>query len=1466
MKIAKLSFTHFFVSIGIALCAALSSFGDGRIIYVKPDGDAANDGTGGWSAATTLEAAVVNLQDGDELRLSKGAHYPLSKAVTNKNLKDNPPAFSMIGGYAGVSDDEEPTLDRYATIVSGDIARNDIWLHVDPVTGEENWLLDDGEPLYVIDPETGSLNLPPEWTGKYDCYYPVNWDAAKREMSRTMNLDNLNRFFMNNQGNKYLFRFENFTLQGVGAGETGGTTFFDLSGTNDGIFRKLAVIGCNNASGGIFRNNAYGTTLYEDIVYRHCRAWTLGLFDFQSTGCIYTIKDIVVEGVYAGRADSVQRTGYGLIVGMRGGAKTGSTIVNLKAKRIVYNGANASGAEKGGTSQSTSGPALGMNLLGWIDAKDCVFEGCWSSSWGENPVVWMGCQSTGNPTTGSSVANCRIIDCVAKVKVTDENSAVAGFARNTQNTFMTGWTMKGNVLEVTASDAVKRVAAAPMLIRSNLGPQKLIANSMFYDNACTVSAPGDAKTDVSRAILYLVSASLNTCTFTTISCAFGGSTPGSDLVFAQSADSIVGCKRTSFALDSIFSSTCPGYVPVKAFEAADHLYVRNCIVPNMDSQAELANVGLSGENYYHDPVLVYDAETFSLKPTVRVQGIDTSSAYFFQTLYGEGLVVTNLYKVMMRNNNTALSAMGNKYASIISSYDARAVGTSCSDETYPDAFGATRPDNGGITLGAVQVNDFPAGDVVASTVWPYAGGTVSPASATAAAGGSVTLTAVAADGYTFKEWQDEEGGVIGDAAELTVSPEGYTHVRAVFGSPKVKLTLSLDGKGKFTETGTDTCVLEADKSDPFPVIPEFTANEGWAAAKDWSPVLPSAVPDKDTTYTLHFMPMFRTVYFDSAATGNNDGTSWEDAFTDFAAAMASAGDAYRSELRIKRGVHKVTASAKLVNGVSIRGGYTGEGDARVTDPWATVFSGDLNGDDAWLYDDGTGSPVMNADGSFNLPNADGAHAYQTLANLSDNTLQLFDGNITDWVCDRGISFEGFTASGFGRGATRGPVMCSGPYFGDYTVSNCVFIANNAMNAGDQGVLAVTSPMTLVGCSFIGNMGTAIRCYNYANGYPVAWENGVYMKVRNCLFSNGYADGAYAHSAAIGVRYGAAAVEGCRFVRNRLSGGAMYYNPGGCIGVEGTMKWVRDCEFTENTALDFGGNSMPVTLARVSETGWLSNCLFRANTVRTTATDTLNPSLVKMSFHVLRCSFVDNTVSTVAAVAPTLVDNSRSGAAYANDTFAGNRVTTEADGGVGSLALGGSQPKFGFANCTFADNDVDALAYSTHKTPTIGFGNCVAWNATAERTVPLAVNPAATSTTGYFWSNTFKGYDPAADAAITLGYDDGLTVNDDPQFDKVEYSDDGLKACVRMKKNASSRRGAGADVRIRDGLSTSNTYLQFLFRKADGKWDAVNEPGQNLSSSIVMTWDILAEGVREEGKMNRGSVQGYIPNGFQILVR
>jgi len=193
----------------------------------------------------------------------------------------------------------------------------------------------------------------------------------------------------------------------------------------------------------------------------------------------------------------------------------------------------------------------------------------------------------------------------------------------------------------------------------------------------------------------------------------------------------------------------------------------------------------------------------------------------------------------------------------------------------------------------------------------------------------------------------------------------------------------------------------------------------------------------------------RIIYVDDDANGANNGTRWTDAYNYLQDALADANSADKPvEIRVAEGVYRPDqgggnmpgdreATFRLINDVTIRGGYAGSGkphhDKRDVHKYQTTLSGDLNGDD------------------------------EGFANNEENSLHVVTGSGTDETA----VLDGFTITS-GNANRSYPYDCGGGMynsFGRATLNDCTFRQNKAFVGGGGGMYNEYSSPKITSCTF-----------------------------------------------------------------------------------------------------------------------------------------------------------------------------------------------------------------------------------------------------------------------------------------------------------------------------------------------------------------------------------------------------------------
>jgi len=326
----------------------------------------------------------------------------------------------------------------------------------------------------------------------------------------------------------------------------------------------------------------------------------------------------------------------------------------------------------------------------------------------------------------------------------------------------------------------------------------------------------------------------------------------------------------------------------------------------------------------------------------------------------------------------------------------------------------------------------------------------------------------------------------------------------------------------------------------------------------------------------------KVIYVDGGAGGANNGTCWADAYVFLQDGLADANESEKPvEVRVGQGIYRPDRSAaepngtgdtwaafRLINGVVLRGGYAGVGqadpNARDINLYETILSGDLKGDDA------------------NVANPEDLLWEVT---RSDNSQRVVEA----WDTDGSAGLDGFTVT-----AGNNPAVCkSGPCAGagglrnlraSPTIERCTFTANAAGAGGGICNYEESNP-SIINCIFTGNYagnggavyggsGLISHCiFNSNAGYGGGALWACDGQISNCIFAGNTAHGAGALGGS------EALIIDSMFIGNKADqGGAL----SGCHGE------ITNCVFKENEAA-VGG-----VLYASENSPILKNCTFFAN--------------------------------------------------------------------------------------------------------------------------------------------------------------------------------------------------------------------------------------------------------------------------------
>ena len=353
----------------------------------------------------------------------------------------------------------------------------------------------------------------------------------------------------------------------------------------------------------------------------------------------------------------------------------------------------------------------------------------------------------------------------------------------------------------------------------------------------------------------------------------------------------------------------------------------------------------------------------------------------------------------------------------------------------------------------------------------------------------------------------------------------------------------------------------------------------------------------------------KIIYVDDDATGANNGSSWENAYTYLRDALTIAKSEEVNEpieIHVAQGIYKPNqglnqispggigrggepypprypadegkqARFQLINNVTIKGGYAGIGEPnpnnRDVETYETILSGDLNGDDVEVNEpcDLLSEPSR-----------------------ADNCNIVVIGSNTDLsaVLDGFIITAGYLLVPPHSGSSN-PHGGAGMYIssGCPTLVNCIFTSNATLGYGG-GINIVGSNPTIVNCTFTrnnagggggisiwqsseGSCPTLIDCMfddNYASGDGGGMYNFESNPVlNNCIFRQNLAENSRTYDSAKGGgmynRMSNALLNNCTFIENIAGGG------GGIYSEDNSSLILTNCIFRDNSAENVSGGGM-----------------------------------------------------------------------------------------------------------------------------------------------------------------------------------------------------------------------------------------------------------------------------------------------------
>ncbi len=386
-------------------------------------------------------------------------------------------------------------------------------------------------------------------------------------------------------------------------------------------------------------------------------------------------------------------------------------------------------------------------------------------------------------------------------------------------------------------------------------------------------------------------------------------------------------------------------------------------------------------------------------------------------------------------------------------------------------------------------------------------------------------------------------------------------------------------------------------------------------------------------------------YVDGSVVGSADGSSWANAYTNLAAALAATGGG--TNLWVARGTYRDAASFQLKSGVGLYGGFT-NGMATLAERDWTQYPALLDGQGARTVLLGANNAILDG---FVITNGAAAGGGGLYNNAVAPTVRncVFTGNAA--------------------GASGGGAVYNNGEAADAVFINCTFRHNTASGPGGAIFNNAGDP-ALWDCAFVENRSTT------SHGGAIYNSGAVVLALADCTFTS---NRAASHGGAIfSPSANTLTITNGTFTANRAD------QNGGVLYIDNNTLAVRGSRFVANQA-----NTAGAIYNQQSSKGLIEDCVFAGNQATNGAGGAYNGYFGMGMLTNRHCTFAGNTATSPT---PGIIGGGVGGAlscsgdnsVYEACTFSANRAA----GAGGAIGRGGPDyaSNWTFRRCVFAGNE------------------------------------------------------------------------------------------------------------------------------------------------------------------------------------